>query len=667
MTHSIPQDKESLIRIFSKTRDLLTALHEKTANDGRVINFSSADLMSASPKPLPTFANKEKFPLDFQLFMEIIGPMQTGFNGVLGVCIYSADKEDHDDSYKYEIEEPEKAVYVASDCNVNNFYFFTSTTPYRFCDSNDEYGDITFTEWFYEELLLSLGNYDFKFVDETFATLGFETEYKKEIDQRVDKLLDMIEKYNSLYPEGDESRIDYGPVDTSKIENFEDYPYDYQCFIREIGRLSYSPGLVGLSVISSPAALKDIPDNEPEVGDEFGEVRTFYGYDEWVAEAEKTENIFDHILVATDVCGYLCLAFNPDTTPYTPINIMEPDNTWSDSFLGYVMECLDWPVKEVRALEENLAADQKKSTKQSREKSPTDALRNIRRSKTTTEDHKYWFEEYSKSDFTRFMIIDANINWAYWGVSKYSRYVENKNIDAAQSFIREHKSTIEERMNIAHESLSNWSDIPQIMKTILVNDFDSTTKYINETLDFSDSAIFHQKLGLDKEESWGEMVNAMDRELILVRNYIQLTDEHNLMALYCKWVFIYYGLMEELSNIKDMNGWELFAKDCQLKLKSIIPTDYAISNAANATVMHLEIRPSLMAMLTDEYALQWKRLFRSASGFNGLLLDFTSHEEWPSEQVLDEGVLSKIAVLQVDASLAISELILNNRELSGDG
>jgi len=311
----------------------------------------------------------------------------------------------------------------------------------------------------------------------------------------------------------------------------------------------------------------------------------------------------------------------------------------------------------------------KKSTKQSREKSPTDALRNFRRSKTATEDHKYWFEEYSKSDFTRFMIIDANINWAYWAVTKYSHYTEAKNIDAAQSFIREHKSTIEERMNFAHESLSNWSDVPQIMKSILANEFDSTTKYINETLDFSDSAIFHQKLGLDKEESTDKVLDVVDRELILARNYMQLTDEHNLNVLYTKWVSIWYGFIKEIFGVEDEKDWESFVKNCRIKLKSIIPTEYAVSDAAIATVKHLEIQPYSKLHFTDEYAKQWKRLFRSTSDFNKILLDLTSHKESPDEQafqVFQEGA-DKAGDLQTDAFLAISELILNNRELSGDG
>ncbi len=173
------------------------------------------------------------------------------------------------------------------------------------------------------------------------------------ISAAVNSLLNMIEKYNFLYPEGDESRIDYGPVDTSKIKNFEDYPYDYQCFINKIGWVVYSPGYAGLSVTSMPTSLKDIHPNESgeyEVDGYYLQFEMSFRFNnegEAIADWAKKENIADHILVAEDPCGYSYLAFNPNTKPYTPIDIMEGDDTWFDSFLRYVMNSLEQGLREV--------------------------------------------------------------------------------------------------------------------------------------------------------------------------------------------------------------------------------------------------------------------------------------------------------------------------------
>jgi len=489
------------------------------------------------------------------------------------------------------------------------------------------------------------------------------------ISASVNSLLNMIEKYNSLYPEGDENRIEYGPVDTSKIENFEDYPYDYQCFMKRIGWLGYGPGTASLSV-NDPAALKDIYPNESgeyEPDGYFLEIEMNLRYDnegETIADWAKKENIADHILVAEDPCSLSYLAFNPNTTPYTPIDIMEP--TWSGSFLDYVEYQLYHPLEELSAHEEKLAAELKESTKQSREKSPTDALRNIHRSKTAIDDHTYWFEEYSKSDFTKFTIIEAHISWAYWAAEKYGLLAERKDTSIAESFIQEHKKSIEERMGIAHESLSNWSDIPPIMKSILVQIFDSTGLSINSTLDFSDSVIFHKKLGLEKEEPITESLDKIDREQALIRTYNQFTDDLNLFSLYYKWVHACYGLIQEMYNIKDVKAWELFAKNCRINLKSKIPTKSTIGNAAIATVMHLEIQPYSKLKLADEYARQWSNLFRSASEMNEALLELTKSGEFPNDQSFPifEEKMDKASISQHDASLAIAELIFNKSNLT---
>ena len=172
------------------------------------------------------------------------------------------------------------------------------------------------------------------------------------IEQTVDKLLNTIEKYNSLYPQGDERRIDYGPVDISKIRNFADYPYDYQYFVSKIGSLSYSPGYAGLSVKSEHIALKDIhPDEFGEyLNCEFLEMEMNVRYEnegETIADWAKKEGIAEHILVAEDPCSYSYLAFDPSASPYTPTDVIEKQIY--PSFVAYVNDHLSIPFAEVDA------------------------------------------------------------------------------------------------------------------------------------------------------------------------------------------------------------------------------------------------------------------------------------------------------------------------------
>ena len=154
----------------------------------------------------------------------------------------------------------------------------------------------------------------------------------KEVERRVDEILHIIGLYNSLHLEDEEIRVLYGHVDTSKIENFRNYPYEYQYFLQKIGWLKFCPGYEGLSVFPSPVNLKDlnsIHDDE----------KTWLYYElecertDTIAEWARKNDITDHILVAEDPCSYVYLAFNPNSRPYTAIEI------WGDvydSFLDMV-------------------------------------------------------------------------------------------------------------------------------------------------------------------------------------------------------------------------------------------------------------------------------------------------------------------------------------------
>ena len=147
----------------------------------------------------------------------------------------------------------------------------------------------------------------------------------KEVERRVDEILYMIESYNSLHEEDDKMRISYGPVDTSKIADFSNYPYEYQYFIEKIGWLKFCPGYEGLSVFSRPLILKELDSiHDDELTWLYYELEC--SGEETVADWAKINNVTDHILVAEDPCSYIYLAFNPYSRPYIAIDILHNSN-----------------------------------------------------------------------------------------------------------------------------------------------------------------------------------------------------------------------------------------------------------------------------------------------------------------------------------------------------
>ena len=160
----------------------------------------------------------------------------------------------------------------------------------------------------------------------------------KGVERRVDKILHIIGLYNSLHPEDEEMRVLYGHVDTSKIENFRNYPYEYQYFLQKIGWLKFCPGYEGLRVFPSPVILKDLDSiHDDELTWLYNELGC--AGKETVADWARNKNITDHVLVAEDPCSYIYLAFNSNSSPYTAIDILH--NSY-DSFLDMVEGQLEY-------------------------------------------------------------------------------------------------------------------------------------------------------------------------------------------------------------------------------------------------------------------------------------------------------------------------------------
>ena len=78
------------------------------------------------------------------------------------------------------------------------------------------------------------------------------------IESQVEKLRQSLERHNALCSHESE-RIFHNPLDVARISHFENFPYDYQCFAREIGYVNLSwNGYMNLEVLRLPLRLGDL-------------------------------------------------------------------------------------------------------------------------------------------------------------------------------------------------------------------------------------------------------------------------------------------------------------------------------------------------------------------------------------------------------------------------
>ena len=146
------------------------------------------------------------------------------------------------------------------------------------------------------------------------------------------------------------------------------------------------PGIQGLTVFRLPTALRDIPEEHPEEGDEFEYIRDYYGGDRSFAEVAKEENFSGHILVAVDVCRFEYLTFNTDTAPYSLINIMginESDQA-VDSFLHYLVGYFGYYDEVLKDYEVKLALEDLKR------KDPENSYKVMNNIRKKTYSHDYF-------------------------------------------------------------------------------------------------------------------------------------------------------------------------------------------------------------------------------------------------------------------------------------
>lgn len=166
------------------------------------------------------------------------------------------------------------------------------------------------------------------------------------IESQVEKLRRSLERHNALCSHESE-RIYHSPLDVARISHFENFPYDYQCFAREIGHVNLSwNGFMDLEVLRLPLRLGDLSqfssiDEEPTwlqselevsgaIGERAGEATNLCSISDWAAQ----QGMDDYVLVAENPCSWTYLAYDTEARPFSPVEIWqgEPFN----SFLEYV-------------------------------------------------------------------------------------------------------------------------------------------------------------------------------------------------------------------------------------------------------------------------------------------------------------------------------------------
>ena len=123
--------------------------------------------------PLIDFPNKDKYPLDYQIYMEEIGEIYIGSGGILIVeihkplpFVFTDEVEDYNFAYQFPAESPDENIaivmmdgspdietkakdymVVASDCHSGTYGFYIGNTPYQFASCRDFQGGSNFLEF----------------------------------------------------------------------------------------------------------------------------------------------------------------------------------------------------------------------------------------------------------------------------------------------------------------------------------------------------------------------------------------------------------------------------------------------------------------------------------------------------------------------------------------
>lgn len=272
-----------------------------------------------------------------------------------------------------------------------------------------------------------------------------------------------------------------------------------------------------------------------------------------------------------------------------------------------------------------------------------------------------WFEKHSKSDFTLYTKIMSRLDWSYWIATKYGYLAGKGSTKKAESLIDKYRDEISKNMRSAVTAIRKWDACPSDMKMLLTATSSRSNKYISHTIKSTDRVIFHNKYGVNIEESEEEFLNDMEEEQYLIRIFLQHTDEADLTHIYIKWVYVIYEIMKRLVQITDDKSWEITRIYCLENLRGILPIQRKIESSASATIAHIEIIDDMRSDISNKYTDLWLQLFMSLSQYNRAIQLFASSIEYPSDSDLERYMsqLDEAVSKHMESSIQLSKLLLS--------
>ena len=198
-----------------------------------------------------------------------------------------------------------------------------------------------------------------------------------------------------------------------------------------------------------------------------------------------------------------------------------------------------------------------------------------------------------------------------------------------------------------------------------------TLEGVKETIELTDSKIFHKKLGLEKKEtSWIE--DNVEREKKLITISSQYTDNYNLTTLYNKWAYRWYGALQE--NEESVSTF--FTGKILNELISLVPKKSIVESTAMVEAKYLEVKSGTNSHeFVRKYTHEWAKLFLSASMMAEALRDFILSIDKDLELIKPgrdpnicesekkfDGAIDKAAFMQHDSALALADLIISEHK-----
>jgi hypothetical protein len=274
----------------------------------------------------------------------------------------------------------------------------------------------------------------------------------------------------------------------------------------------------------------------------------------------------------------------------------------------------------------------------------------------------HWFQKHTRSHFTRYTKIFAEMCWSYWIVVKYCHLTDLGRTKEAEGFIEDCRDKVFEKIRKAATNINEWNNIPSDIKALLIAIYKSTESFLYESIEMHDRINFHSNYGVKIEEPLNNLLETMEREQCIMRMYAQYTDEADINSLYYKWANIYYEACKYLSSATDINSWEIFRKYCQRNLRGTLPSQEKIESSAAAAIAHIEIKDGLVNSLAQNYTSMWLKLFATSAQFNHSLLFLTHSKEFPSDKDLKtyELLVNDAATKQIETSIALANMFIND-------